>query len=107
MKRVMKLCFIGDARSIHLRRWVDYFAERGHEIHVISYHAFNLEKADIYVIKHHRNRLLLPFTYIVETLKIAAIIKRIKPDIVHLHYVSINGLASILFKRFPVIASPW
>ena len=103
----MKICFIGDARSVHLRRWIDYLVMRGDEIDVISYHSHQFENASLHIIKHRRNRLLLPFTYVYETLKIAAIIYKIQPDIVHLHYVSIDGLAPALFKRFPLIVTPW
>ncbi len=33
----VKLCFIADGRSIHTQRWVEYFAQRGHEVHLITY----------------------------------------------------------------------
>ncbi|MBI3087281.1 MAG: hypothetical protein HYY91_00095, partial [Candidatus Omnitrophica bacterium] len=33
----MRLCFLGPVGSIHLQRWVRYFAERGHDVHLVSY----------------------------------------------------------------------
>ncbi len=32
----MKICFIADANSIHVRRWIEYFCKPGNEIHVLS-----------------------------------------------------------------------
>lgn len=32
----LKICFIGWANSEHVKRWVKWFAERGHEVHLIS-----------------------------------------------------------------------
>jgi len=31
----MKICYLADARSIHTRRWVEYFAKE-HEIDLIT-----------------------------------------------------------------------
>ena len=33
----MILLLIADGRSIHTQRWAEYFAERGHEVHLITY----------------------------------------------------------------------
>ena len=32
----LRICFIGQAFSIHLQRWARWFAEHGHDVHVIS-----------------------------------------------------------------------
>ena len=32
----MKICYIGEGTSIHVQKWVNYFAGKGHEIHLIS-----------------------------------------------------------------------
>jgi L-malate glycosyltransferase len=32
----LKICFIGWANSEHVKRWVQWFAARGHEVHLIS-----------------------------------------------------------------------
>ena len=32
----MKICFIAEANSIHVRRWIEYFCQPGNEIHVLS-----------------------------------------------------------------------
>ena len=37
----MILCFIADARSMHTQRWVQYFAQRGYEAHLITYDPMN------------------------------------------------------------------
>lgn len=32
----MKICFIAEANSIHVRRWIEYFCKPGNEVHVLS-----------------------------------------------------------------------
>jgi len=103
----MKICYIGDARSIHLRRWVDYFAGMGNEISIISYHPAAYANARVYVIRHEKNPILVPVKYPGETMLIGSRIRKIQPDLVHIHYVSIDGLAPVLMKNIPLIASVW
>ncbi len=33
----MHLCFMGNLESIHLRRWIQHFIERGHQVSLLSY----------------------------------------------------------------------
>jgi len=103
----VKICYIGDARSIHLRRWVDHFAGVGNEISIISYHPAAYANAQVYVIRHEENPILVPVKYPGETILIASRIRNIQPDLVHIHYVSIDGLAPALMKNIPLIASVW
>jgi hypothetical protein len=32
----MKICFLSDPRYLHTQRWARFFAERGHEVHIIG-----------------------------------------------------------------------
>lgn len=32
----MKICYVGDGVSLHMKRWANYFARRGHEVHLCS-----------------------------------------------------------------------
>ena len=32
----MKLCFIANLNSIHVKKWIGYFCEKGHEITILS-----------------------------------------------------------------------
>ena len=34
----LRLCVLGDLESIHTRRWLEPFVERGHEVHAVSYY---------------------------------------------------------------------
>lgn len=37
MEDIMKICIVRHPKSIHARRWIEYFAKRGHEIHVLYF----------------------------------------------------------------------
>ena len=81
----MKIGFIGDAQSIHIQRWVNWFADRGHEVHLISFKSCtNLKNIKLHVIKTNRYGYFNPLNY----LRVRKILREINPDIIHAHYVA-------------------
>lgn len=40
----MKICYIGNSQSIHLQRWVKWFSEKGHEVHLITDNLKEIER---------------------------------------------------------------
>lgn len=114
MEKKLKICFLGNAASIHTIKWVSYFAEKGHEVHLFSYD--NPQTENVKGIRFHLldkkfsitmwpfNTLVnLPFT--VKKLKRA--INRIKPDLVHAHYVTSYGGLALLSGFRPLIVTAW
>lgn len=47
----MKICYVGDALSIHTQRWAEAFSRRGHEVHVISDKVANLSCVHMHLLK--------------------------------------------------------
>ncbi len=108
----MRICFLSDFRSIHTMRWIKFFV-RSHEIHLIT-----LEKPagdgrqltpDEYTeagIKVHLvkstggSRPLAPFA-------VRSLIKEIKPDVVHSHYISHYGFLGALSGFHPIVMTAW
>ncbi len=102
----MRICFLSDARYIHTQRWIEYFAKKGHEIHIISNGQAKINGATI----HQLNILKLKIPYF-NTIKniiwFKGFIRRIRPDIIHMHYLEPFGLAPILCDFKPFIVSTW
>ena len=46
----MKICFLGDAASIHIIRWCEYFRDRGHEVSIISFRNSNIKGVNVYCL---------------------------------------------------------
>lgn len=100
----MRLCYIGSANSIHTQRWVKYFVEKGHETHLISYEPGNIDNVNVYVLPERKNRYLSFFSRYLEVKKL---IKKIKPDLVHAHYVGGYGWLGALAGFHPFVVSAW
>ena len=108
----MKICYLADARSGHVRRWVEYFAKE-HEIDLITL-AYT-KKEDTFVpeevykkmnVRVHKVSKKMPFL-LFAPFKIRRLIKKIKPDIVHAHYVTQYGFCGAFSGFHPLIVSPW
>ena len=102
----MKICYLADARSIHTKRWVSYFAERGHEVHLISktidYCLPNNVK--LHLLKRlPESALTLPVNTFFTILQIKNIIRKIKPDIIHAFYILDYGFYGSLMGFHPLV----
>lgn len=109
----MRICFVADAGSIHTRKWVKYFADKGHEVHLISHKSFGNDKnvkAENYVLK-----IVFPRIKIISTLiniilflvQIRVLVRKIKPDVLHAHYITDYGFIAALSGFHPLVMSMW
>lgn len=103
----MILLFIADGRSIHTQRWVEYFAQRGHMVHLITYDSMDrsIKGVTEHVLTTHWKNLYLSF--IPRHLTIKKIIKKIKPDLIHAHFIAKYGFHLTDLKFHPSIISAW
>lgn len=104
----VRICYLADASSIHAHRWVRYFVERGHEIHVISFENARIEGTTVHVLK--LPVLVKNATFplkMASVYRIKSLIKRIKPDILHAHYVTNYGLFGALCNFNPFVITAW
>ena len=104
----MKLCFIGNG-DLHILRWIKYFAEKGHEVSLITLcdvvpfdgiSVFNLEHYDFFNPKN-----IIRVWQLIN--KIKKIIKDIKPDIIHVHQILSIAYIIPFVKFHPYILSAW
>jgi glycosyltransferase involved in cell wall biosynthesis len=106
--KALRLCFIGPADNVTTRRWIEWFAARGHETTVLT-----VEPADPALLEGF-GQIDLSVSLgsrkagrLVSAVRLASTLRRLKPDVVHVHYT--RGLAwGMLFTRFhPYVVMPW
>ena len=103
----MKICYVGSAGSIHTKRWVKCFADKGHEVHWISLDPsiFNsVENVAYYEIKQFPIKALNIFSFIFKMKKLS---ETIRQEILHIHYAGTNGLVGSLTGFHPMIITAW
>lgn len=99
----MKICYIGNAQSIHMQRWAKWFAERKHEVHLITDVPAEIDGVKIHPVKGREN----PIFFFVRMLQIKKIVWKINPDILHAHQIFGYGLFGVFSGFYPLIVSPW
>jgi len=110
---MMRICYIADAGSIHTQKWVNYFAQRGYEVHLISsrgnssefepgvgLHLLTTIAPRLWSVSKYLNGLLWP-------VQARRLIRKIKPDIVDAHYITVNGYLGIASGFHPLILTAW
>ena len=101
----MRICYLGDASSPHVIKFVEYFAKAGNEIYVISLRNAEYKNATVYQIPRRT-----PFEdadYLLSFFWLRRVIKSINPDILHAHYLTSFGLLGALVRYHPFIVAAW
>ena len=110
----MKICYLADAKSIHTIKWVEYFAKRKHDVHLISF-----RESYIPGVKLHPIHIKVPHStsptsstfaklgYLLYPQKVKSMIREIAPDILHAHWASSYGLMGACASFHPFVLSTW
>ena len=110
----MRICFIAEpAVSIYPELWVRYFTGKGHEFHLISTRPFDSDKAGN--VKSHILKSIPPQIRIISFLinpiwvlvQMRILVRKIKPDILHGHYITDCGFIAALSGFHPLVQSVW
>ncbi len=96
----MKLCFLGDAPSVHTQKWASYFVQRGHRVHIISFRPSSIDGAEVHYIT---SRIPSKLKYLFNIRRVRDIVHSLKPDILHAHYLTSYGFLSALSRFHPLV----
>jgi glycosyltransferase involved in cell wall biosynthesis len=108
VKAKLRLCFVGPAENITLRRWVRWFADQGHDATIVTVEP----AADGETVGFRQIDVSLPgavrkLSRLISAVRLLKEIRKLKPDVVHIHYL--RGLAwGLGFRSFhPTVVTPW
>jgi glycosyltransferase involved in cell wall biosynthesis len=106
----LKICYVADGGSIHTQRWVNYFAEKGHEVHLICWRLMPGYDENIHIHLLTRLPPKIWTKYLSALLWIFQVrrwVKKIKPDIVDGHFVISYGFLAACSGFHPLVISAW
>lgn len=108
----MRILFVAPLDSIHSKRWISYFVEKNHDVHVISNSDDIIEIPDIkkYILKPPVRKvpLLLNFReYGRFNQEIKKTINEINPDLIHIHWINTYAYRIVTVSQKPIIATAW
>src|SRR5436309_2314133 len=119
---MIPICFVGSLGSMHTERWVRYFADRGHETHLIATLVSapgrpvptpSLGRARIHVWRRIRTGHL-GLDWIVNAaaaplrvLRLRRMLHRLQPGVLHAHYLNEQALFAALSGFRPFVVTAW
>jgi glycosyltransferase involved in cell wall biosynthesis len=100
----MRLLLAGDIRPVHLRRYAEYFKERGHEVAVAS-----AENSPDYLPDYHIKVFSAPdvIKYPTGIFSFRKALNDFKPDLLNCHFVPNYGLLGAMSGFHPLAISIW
>jgi len=110
----LKICYLAKWNIIHTQRWLRYFVEKGHIVHLISddpceckelkgVTLHNLSFRGAYKIKKLSHAL---YTFICK-MRLSRLLKSIKPDILHSHFAADDGWLGAMSGFHPFVLTVW
>lgn len=114
VKSPLTICYLAIASSIHTQRWVNYFAKKGHRVHLISFTPS--EKKSIPHVSFHLlfNKIgidIPALTFILNLapniFQIRKLLKEIAPDVLHAHEAVNYGRLGVCSGFHPLVITPW
>jgi L-malate glycosyltransferase len=109
---LMRICYFADGRSIHTSRWIKFFSQIGHEMHLISFAEVPPEKIEELRglgVKYHGATGNFHLKKFWVTLKDLRFVKRVlrdeKIDLLHSHFLASNTWFAALSAFHPHVIS--
>jgi glycosyltransferase involved in cell wall biosynthesis len=110
----MKICYLGNAASVHTVRWANYFADHGWGVDLITWHKPREGVTGRISAAIRVHRIFFPPHNIARyaaLLEAARFIRKLRPDLLHAHYLGHFGILAGLYNRFyhfrPVVLTAW
>src|SRR5947208_926789 len=103
----LKICFLSEPHYLHTRRWASFFADRGHDVHIVA-GGPDIDARPLRDVTTHPlddRPFKGPWT-LRTTLALGRRVRTLRPDILHMHYLW--ALPAPIFLRFrPFLVSVW
>lgn len=106
----MRICYLADGRYIHARRWMSFFKNRGHDMHLVSFVPLNAEHVqaveELGIHYHgaigafHLKRWWLTLR---DLRFLKNVLRRERIDILHAHYLGANCWYAALTRFHPLV----
>lgn len=110
----MRICYLAWHGSIHTRRWVGWFAERGHDVHVVTCGggaARDLASDGSELpLRYQVHDLGAPrfgkLGYFLKLARARRVVRAIDADVIHAHWLTSYGLLALAARRRGPAAAP-
>lgn len=106
----MRLAYIADGASLHVQRWLNYFASKGYEVHLISWRvmAGYHENVRVHLLTRFCPRiwgLSQYLSFLLWIFQARQLVKKIKPDVVDNQFITVYGFLAACSGFHPLVVT--
>ena len=101
----MRIAFLSIGRHIHTERWIQWFAQRGHECHLLTVQPGDIEGVEVHDIRSIAHPK--PLHYAISLVKVKSVLKKINPDILNTHFLTGYGYWGHFSGMHPNVLTVW
>ncbi len=103
----MRIAFISNPNSIHTRRWVNWFAQHGHQVLIFADEPLKYSWSETEIIELPQFAWLRKLRYWAWGLWMKRYLAHWKADILHAHRVNSAGWAGVFVGHPRFVVTPW
>jgi glycosyltransferase involved in cell wall biosynthesis len=101
----MRIAYLSIGRHLHTERWIRYFAQRGHECHLLTVQPGPM--ADVQVHDIRNGGLGKPHRYWRSLQRVRDVLARVRPDLLHTHFLTGYGYLGDWSRFHPNLLTVW
>ena len=110
--RSLSIAILGDANSVHVRRWAAYFAGRGHHVILLVPRGQPVEPGygpGVTMERYASNAgwFIGQLGMVASAISVRRAVARVRPDILQVHYLTVNGFRAWMSGFHPWVATVW
>jgi glycosyltransferase involved in cell wall biosynthesis len=101
----LRIAYISIGGHIHTNRWLSYFKRKGHEVHLITSQPHDDPDIEVYDLASSMPIRALHYAY--GLLRLKRILRRIRPDLLHVHFLTGYGYWGAFSGFHPTVLTVW
>jgi glycosyltransferase involved in cell wall biosynthesis len=110
--QALSIAVVADPESVHVRRWVEWFANRGHRVTLLVPLGRDLGSEwppGVVVLRYRSGAGFRPsqLGMVVSALSARRVIAGIAPDVLQIHYLTVNGFRGWASGFHPRVVTVW
>lgn len=110
----MRICYLAWHGSVHTRRWVGWFAERGHDVHVVTCGGGDVRDlatdGSPLPLRYQVHDLGAPrfgkLGYLFKLARARRVVRDLDAEVIHAHWLTSYGLLALAARRHGRTAAP-
>jgi L-malate glycosyltransferase len=109
----MRIVFVAHHGTVHTRRWISYFAARGHDVHVVTCGGGDVVDEDEegrplpqrYAVHDLGPPRPGKIGYLAKLLRARRVVRSLSPDVLHAHFATSYGLLGLVSGVHPFVVT--